>query len=126
MMQASVPNIPDAYQKAAGVANASPAAKVEALTRLAGAERDRAVALMAEADRMDAELLRFIGSTNRQAVRIQSNNTVVAGLSALEPTKARQATELTLRPIGPVAPPKARLRRNVSSSFVCAGRAAHP
>src|SRR5687768_9417629 len=43
----ATPSVPDAYKKAAGVTNASPAAKVDALTRLADAERTRAVALMA-------------------------------------------------------------------------------
>lgn len=89
----AAPGVPEAYKKAVAVGAASPVAKVEALTRLADAERDRAVALMAEADRLEAEMLRLAGASNQQAARIQSNNTLAAGLAQLEPTKATQAIE---------------------------------
>lgn len=89
----AAPGVPEAYKKAVAVAAASPATKVEALTRLADAERDRALALMAEADRLEAEMFRLIGAVNQQAARIQSNNTLAAGLAQLEPTKATQAIE---------------------------------
>src|SRR5687767_12739192 len=89
----SAPAVPDGYVKAAQVADASPAAKAMALTRLADAERDRAVALLGEADRLESDLLRVVGAINRQSARIQSNNTLVAGLARMEPTKVRQALE---------------------------------
>ena len=89
----AAPAVPEGFKKAAAVANASPAAKVEALTRLAEAQRERAAALMAEADRLDVEMLRVVAAANRQAARIQSNNTLVAGLSRQEPAKVTQAIE---------------------------------
>jgi hypothetical protein len=89
----SAPSVPEGYRKAAAVADASPAAKVEALTVLAEAERARAVALLTEADRLESELLRLVGAVNRQASRIQSNNTLAAGLAKLEPAKVQQVIE---------------------------------
>lgn len=89
----TAPAVPEGYKQAAAVPNASPAAKVEALMLLADAERDRAVALLTEADRFESDLLRLIGAVNRQAVQIQSNNTLIAGLARQEPTKVTQAIE---------------------------------
>jgi hypothetical protein len=89
----AAPAIPEGYKKAATINNASPAVRVEALVRLADAERDRAVALLGEADRMDVELYRLVGAVNRQSSRIQSNNTLIAGLGKLQPTKAQQAIQ---------------------------------
>ena len=89
----AAPAVPEGYKQAAAVPNASPAAKVDALMLLADAERDRAAALMIEADRLEGDLLRLIGAVNRQAVRIQSNNTLIAGLARLEPSKVTQAIE---------------------------------
>lgn len=89
----AAPSVPEGYKKAAAVTSASPATKVEALTRLADAERDRAVALLLEADRLDVELHRLVGAINRQAARIQSNNTLAVGLSKLEPKAQQQAIQ---------------------------------
>src|SRR2546423_14161695 len=49
----SAPSVPDGYKKAVSILTASPAVRVEALSRLAEAQRGRAVALMGEADRLD-------------------------------------------------------------------------
>ena len=92
----AAPGVPDGYKKAAGVVSASPAAKVEALSQLAEAERDRALALMGEADRLDSELLRLVGATNRQSIRIQSNNSLIAGLARMEPTAVEAANHVEL------------------------------
>ena len=89
----TAPAVPEGYKKAAGVANASPATKAQARADLANAERDRAIALLGETDRLDVELQRLVGAINRQAARIQANNTLIAGLGKLEPTKATQAIQ---------------------------------
>lgn len=89
----AAPSVPEGYKKAAAVTSASPATKVEALIRLADAERDRAVALLLEADRLDVELHRLVGAINRQSARIQANNTLAAGLSKLEPKAQQQAIQ---------------------------------
>ena len=89
----AAPSVPEGYKKAAAVTNASPATKAQALADLSSAERDRAIALLGEADRLDVELQRLVGAINRQAARIQSNNTLIAGLGKFEPTKATQAIQ---------------------------------
>jgi hypothetical protein len=89
----SAPSVPEGYKKAAAVTSASPAVKAQALADLANAQRDRAIALLGEVDRLDVELQRIVGAINRQAARIDSNNTLVAGLRKFEPTKATQAIQ---------------------------------
>jgi hypothetical protein len=87
------PSVPEGYKRAAGITNASPAARVQANMQLAESERERALALMGEADRMSAELTTFVAATNRQVARIQSNNTLIAGLKAGEPGPVTQAIQ---------------------------------
>src|SRR4051812_22688815 len=89
----SAPTVPAAYKQAAGVTKASPAVRVEALLRLAEAERDRALALMSEADQLDTDFYRLVGAVNRQTGRVKSNNTLIAGLTQLNPTQAQQAIQ---------------------------------
>jgi chromosome segregation ATPase len=89
----NAPSVPEGYKRAAGITNASPAARVQANMQLAESERERALALMGEADRMSAELTSFVAATNRQVARIQSNNTIIAGLKARDPGAVMQAIQ---------------------------------
>ena len=89
----SAPTVPAALEKAVGVQNASPTVKIDALAQLAEAKIERAVGLFNDIDRSEVEVLRLIAEVNRLGARIQSNNTLVAGLSALNPQKTTQAIE---------------------------------